>query len=112
MIDIGNGNRTGEYVASGVYAFTMEGGDFAGTKKMAKSAPSWALSPLQTDSFLQYLLAMGLSENESLQQIILVNPAEAAQQRYKESMASHFARRTFVPITQKLEDWLPEWTGS
>ena len=64
----------------------------------------------ETDSFFKYLLALGLSENDSLQQIIVVNPDEGAQERYHNFMAPHFKRRSFESCTKKFEDWLDDWT--
>lgn len=62
----------------------------------------------ETDSFFKYLLALGLSENDSLQQIIVVNPDEGAQERYQNFIASHFKRRSFEPCIKKFEGWIDE----
>ncbi len=62
-----------------------------------------------TDSFFKYLLALGVAENGSLQQIIVVNPDKEAHQRYQNFIATHFKRRSFELREEKFEDWLKEW---
>jgi len=54
----------------------------------------------QTDSFFKYLLALGLSKNESLQEVILIDPArgtegEAMENRYRDFIAPFFDIRNF-----------------
>ncbi len=54
----------------------------------------------ETDSFFKYLLALSLSKNESLQEIILINPAkgqegEALEKRYRDFIAPFFDTRNF-----------------
>jgi NAD-dependent SIR2 family protein deacetylase len=54
----------------------------------------------ETDSFFKYLLALGLSKNESLQEIILINPAqgqegETLENRYRDFIAPFFDNRNF-----------------
>jgi len=54
----------------------------------------------ETDSFFKYLLALGLSKNDSLQEIILINPAqgiegEALEKRYRDFIAPFFDTRNF-----------------
>ena len=54
----------------------------------------------ETDSYFKYLLAISLSKNESLQEIILINPAqgiegEALEKRYRDFIAPFFDTRNF-----------------
>ena len=55
----------------------------------------------RTDSFFKYLLALGLSENDSLQEIILIDPAEgdvgeSLKGRYLEFIAPFFDTNSFT----------------
>jgi NAD-dependent SIR2 family protein deacetylase len=54
----------------------------------------------ETDSYFKYLLAISLLKNESLQEIILINPAqgqegEALENRYRDFIAPFFDTRNF-----------------
>ena len=66
----------------------------------------------KTDSFFKYLLTLGLSENESLQEIILIDPAkdklgDALRERYLEFIAPFFDTNNFyfwnVPFSKALK---------
>ena len=55
----------------------------------------------RTDSFFKYLLALGLSKNESLQEIILIDPAggdagESLKNRYLDFIAPFFDTNNFT----------------
>ena len=55
----------------------------------------------RTDSFFKYLLALGLSKNESLQEIILIDPAsgdagEELRERYLDFIAPFFDTNSFT----------------
>ncbi len=66
----------------------------------------------ETDSYFKYLLAIALSENESLRNIIVVDPAgDAIEQRYSTFLTPNFRKRNFTFHPLDFRDWLDERLG-